>query len=310
MLGTRPEQHPPEKTVKAEVGQRLHALRVALVNVRRGSAPRLLAVLNCLPGRLAHGPHPMSRRSSTFSQLTPLRAMAGMLVLQCLAGGIAAAEAACAAPAVPPFDITGAAGWVHSPLSRLKRDTMYRVVQDGNDHVLRAEANGSASAFVHVQRADPAASPILRWRWRTDALIDDADNTDAKREDAPVRVIVGFDGDKSKLPEKEQRRFATAKKLSGRDVPYATLMYIWENRRPVDSIIDSAHTTRLKMIVVESGPQGVGSWRAYRRDLVKDYERAFGEKPGRIVGFAVMTDTDNTGAKAGGLYGALQLGCD
>jgi hypothetical protein len=235
--------------------------------------------------------------------------------LACLAILIAAAVApgssiACTASALPPFDATGASGWVHTPLSRLKRDTDYRAVQDGGDRVLQAKADGSASAFVHLQAADPAARPFLAWRWRTDALIGAADNRDAKREDAPLRVIVGFDGDKSKLPESEQRRFSMAKKLSGRDMPYATLMYIWENRQPVETVIHSAHTERLKMIVVESGAEGVGSWRSYQRNLVKDYERAFGERPGRIVGFAVMTDTDNTGAATTALYGALQLKCE
>lgn len=217
---------------------------------------------------------------------------------------------ACTASTLPPFDATGTSGWVHTPLSRLKRDTDYRAVRDGSDHVLQAKANGSASAFVHMQAADPTARPVLAWRWRTDALVSAADNKDAKREDAPVRVIVGFDGDKSKLPENEQRRFSMAKKLSGRDMPYATLMYIWENRQPVDTVIDSAHTERLKMIVVESGTQGVGNWRSYQRNLVKDYEKAFGERPGRILGFAVMTDTDNTGASVTALYGALQLKCE
>jgi hypothetical protein len=238
-----------------------------------------------------------------------VHAHAALALLLCATLAAPAVEAACTPVPLPAFDVTGAQGWVHTPLSRLKRDTVYRVTQDGAERVLRAEANGSASAFVHMQRVDPAQHPVLTWRWRTDALVADADNTNAKREDAPVRVIVGFDGDKTKLPDKEQRRFAQAKKLSGRDMPYATLMYIWENRQPVNTVIDSAHTTRLKMVVVESGPQGVGSWRSYQRNLVEDYQRAFGEPPGRILGFAVMTDTDNTGEKASALYGAMQLGC-
>jgi hypothetical protein len=63
------------------------------------------------------------------------------------------------------------------------------------------------------------------------------------------------------------------------------------------------------MIVVESGPGGLGGWRDYRRNLVEDYRRAFGGEPGRIVGMALMTDTDNTGASAEGLYGAIRLAC-
>ncbi|HEU5297229.1 MAG TPA: DUF3047 domain-containing protein [Burkholderiaceae bacterium] len=199
--------------------------------------------------------------------------------------------------------------WKHGPLSKLKRDTQYRIESDSGQSVLHAIADSSASAWVHLKRTDIAATPMLEWRWRTPALIVGAANEDPKREDAPVRVIIGFDGDKSKLPEKEQRYFERIKRLTGRDMPYAMLMYIWDNRNPVDMVVPSAHTSRIKMIVVESGSAGVGDWRSYRRNLAQDYERAFGERPGAVLGFGLMTDTDNTGEKAEGFYGALRLGC-
>jgi hypothetical protein len=232
----------------------------------------------------------------------------------CAAGGVAALAAigearaaACNPPVLPAFDASG--GWAHAPLSRLKRDTTYRTVTEDGRIVLRAVAERSASMWVHRGRIDVAAAPMLEWRWRVPALIAGAANEDPKREDAPVRVIIGFDGDKTTLPEQEQRRMARAKALSGRDVPYATLMYIWDNRNPVDMVVPSAHTSRLKMIVVESGAAGVGAWRSYRRDLARDYERAFGEKPKDVLGFALMTDTDNTDETAEGWYDALRLAC-
>jgi len=215
----------------------------------------------------------------------------------------------CAAQPLPGFDQTGSAGWGHVPLSRLKRDTVYSTVSEDGQLVLQANAQGSASAWVHLGRRDITATPLLEWRWRVPALIEGAANEDPSREDAPVRVIVGVDGDKSKLPEAEQRRMARAKTLSGRDMPYAMLMYIWDNKNAVDMIVPSAHTTRVKMIVAESGSANVGAWRSYRRDLAKDFERAFGEKPGPVLGFALMTDTDNTGQRTQGFYGPLRLTC-
>jgi hypothetical protein len=92
-------------------------------------------------------------------------------------------------------------------------------------------------------------------------------------------------------------------------MPYAMLMYIWDNRNPIETIVPSAHTSRVKMIVVESGGAGVGSWQTYRRNVGQDFERAFGEKPGAALGFGLMTDTDNTGETTEGFYGALRLGC-
>jgi hypothetical protein len=63
------------------------------------------------------------------------------------------------------------------------------------------------------------------------------------------------------------------------------------------------------MIVAESGAAGVGAWRSYQRNIAQDFERAFGEKPGKVLGFALMTDTDNTGETSEGFYGALRLSC-
>lgn len=217
------------------------------------------------------------------------------------------ASAECVPWSAPAFDAK--VGWKHVPLSKLKKDTVYAVEQDAGTPILRATAKGAASAFVHLSPHDPARAPVLEWRWRADALVEGADNTEPKKEDAPVRVIVGFDGDKSTLPDPEQRRFAIAKKAAGKDLPYATLMYIWEPRQPVGTVIPSAHTSQVKMIVAESGPSALGAWRDYRRDLVADYTRAFGAAPGRIVAIAVMTDTDNTGGKAEGRYGPIRLAC-
>jgi hypothetical protein len=224
-----------------------------------------------------------------------------------LAGSAGALAADCPARDLPAFDEGNA--WVHGPLSKLKRDTRYEVITEDGQRVLHASASGSASAWVLLRPFDIAPTPVLQWRWRVPALIKSAANEDPKREDAPVRVIIGFDGDRSKLPDGEQRYFARIKRLTGRDMPYAMLMYIWDNKNPLDTVVPSAHTSRVQMVVVESGAANVGTWRSYRRNVARDFERAFGEKPGKVLGFALMTDTDNTGENTEGFYGALRLAC-
>ena len=200
------------------------------------------------------------------------------------------------------------AGWAHQPLSKLKRDTVYTQAQEAGHAVLRGTADRSASLYVALIK--PASVPVsLKWRWKTDALVAGADNRDKQREDAPLRVLVAFDGDKTTLPEEEQKRFQRAKSLTGREGPYATLMYIWSDHVPVGTVIPSAHTRQVKMLVVASGPQGLGQWQSVQRRLVADYKRAFGNAPGRVLGVAVMTDTDNTGGKAVGEYGDIRLEC-
>jgi hypothetical protein len=201
------------------------------------------------------------------------------------------------------------AGWSHQPLSKLKRDTVYTVAQAEGRTVLRAAADRSASAYVALLKPPTAPPAVLSWRWKTDALVPGADNRDKSREDAPLRIIVAFDGDPKTLSDAEQRRGRRAKQLSGRDLPYAMLMYIWSDLVATETLIPSAHTSRVKMLAVASGANGLGAWQAVRRDIAADYRRAYGAEPGPVLGVAVMTDTDNTGAKAAGEYADLRFEC-
>jgi hypothetical protein len=95
--------------------------------------------------------------------------------------------------------------------------------------------------------------------------------------------------------------------LTGEPLPYATLMYVWSNQRPVDSVIVNARTDRVRKWVVESGDTRLKQWLSYQRDVRADFEKAFGEAPGRLVGIAIMTDADNTRSNVRAWYGDIHL---
>lgn len=237
-----------------------------------------------------------------------------LLVVAALAAGSAFAQGNAASPAKAcepralSFD-KDAGLWKHAPFSALKRDTVYTLLQEDGRTVLRGTAESGASLYT-AMLAPPVASPAgLSWRWKTDALVPGADNRDKSLEDAPLRVLAAFDGDKSTLPEAEQTRFKRAATLSGREPPFAVLMYLWTDHVPVGTVIPSAHTGQLKMLAVASGASGLGSWQAVQRNLADDYRRAYGTEPGPLLGVAVMTDTDNTRTQAVGHYSGLRIAC-
>ena len=199
-------------------------------------------------------------------------------------------------------------GWEPWILSPAKKKTRYDTRGQNGDTVIVAHAESSASGLARRMNIDPAALPWIEWRWRVDALIPGADNTDRYAEDSPVRVVLAFDGDRRKLPVRDQLFFEQAKLLSGgRDIPYATLMYIWENRQPVGTVLTNPHTSRVRKIVVGSGEDGLGHWQTYRRNIVEDYRRAYGYEPGRLIGIAIHTDTDNTRQSVSARYGKIRL---
>lgn len=109
------------------------------------------------------------------------------------------------------------------------------------------------------------------------------------------------------LPLHEKVLRETAKLLSGREMPYATLMYVWENRFPTGTVLASSFTGQVKMLVAGTGRDRIGAWKGFERNYVNDYRRAFGHEPGRLIGIGVMTDTDNTGESVEAFYGDIEL---
>jgi hypothetical protein len=199
------------------------------------------------------------------------------------------------------------AGWEPLILLRTKKETRYQLVSDQGSTVLHAKAVGASSGLMHKVSIDPGKQPWLTWRWKVANLVKSADNFHGATEDSPVRIVLGFDGDKDSLPFTDQIMFDTAKLLTGYDFPYATLMYIWENKAPVGTIIANSRSKRFQKVVAASGPDGVGQWHEFTRNIVEDYEKAFGEKPGRLIGIGVLTDTDNTGETVEAWYGDIRL---
>jgi hypothetical protein len=196
-------------------------------------------------------------------------------------------------------------GWRRWTLSKLKKPTSYKLVDYNGRTVVKARADASASGLVHRLDIDPREFPVLAWQWKTTALIKTADNRTRHLEDSPLRVVVTFAGDRDKLPLGERLFADNVKLLTKQEMPYATLMYIWENRASVGSVLPNLHTGRIKMIVAESGAGNVGAWQDIARNIYDDFRSAFGEEPGRITSIAVMTDTDNTGESVLAYYGDI-----
>ncbi|AOY92643.1 hypothetical protein BKK79_13320 [Cupriavidus sp. USMAA2-4] len=196
-------------------------------------------------------------------------------------------------------------GWHPWRINRNKTPTRYGLVAQQDQVVMHAQADASASGLYVPLTARDAG--MLRWAWRTRDVIRTADNTLGSREDAPLRVFVAFDGDKGNLSLKDQLMYEMARLTTGREMPYATLMYIWAGRRPAGSILPNPHTDRVRMIVADSGLAHTGEWRCHERDLRADYRKAFGQEPGRVIAVGIMTDTDNTRTRAESWYGDILL---
>jgi hypothetical protein len=198
-------------------------------------------------------------------------------------------------------------GWEPVRLTDRKKLTDYSLTDVDGIVVLHARAAGAASGLAQFTKFDIRSAPVVDWRWKVSALVEGADNRVAAKEDSPVRLLFAFDGDKSRLPFVERAIFYVTEKLSGRQLPYALLQYVWADTIPVGTVIEHPYTRRVRMLVVASGPGGVGKWQSLSRNVFDDFRHAFAEEPGDLVGVGVLTDTDNTGGSVEAWYGDIRF---
>ena len=226
---------------------------------------------------------------------------------------------ACAWQSPPSVSITGntatggfhfkpqdKAMWEVVPLPGKLR-TAFRLEERDQRIALLAHAQSSASMLRQRLNIAPDQLGRLHFDWQVENLMAQADMSQREHEDSPVRVILAFEGDRSKFSAKNAMLSELTQALTGEPLPYATLMYVWSNHHPLDSVIINPRTDRVRKWVLESGPQHLNQWRHYQRDIRADFEKAFGEPPGKLLALAIMTDSDNTQSNVRAWYGDIRL---
>ncbi len=169
------------------------------------------------------------------------------------------------------------------------RKTRFRVVEQGDDLVLRADSWRAAAGLWTRVTVDAPTSGRIAWRWKIERPVR---RTGREREkggdDYAARVFIVFGG-----------------AFAGPDT--RAVCYVWAQDLPVGSVFASPYTDNVAMIVVASGEDGVGEWANVERDFVSDYHAFFNELPATVSGVAVMVDTDNTWSEARTLFDDIVL---
>lgn len=209
-------------------------------------------------------------------------------------------------PFAQPSTNPSAAVWQHHKFPG-KQPTHYSyALIDGRPAVM-ASASSSASMLRHSVRVEPALLQDIIFSWKVKRLIPGADLTRRETHDSPVRMVLAFEGDRSEFSMKNAMLSELSLTLTGEAMPYATLMYVWCNACAKETLYVNPRTDRIREIVLETGPQHLGQWLDYQRDIQADYLKAFGHAPGALVGVGIMTDTDNTRQSTVAWYGPISL---
>lgn len=198
--------------------------------------------------------------------------------------------------------------WQPFAFAKIEAKTTYSVLHDPQQGaVLHAVANKSASAMRQIFEAPAEKLSTLRWSWKIGSLPVGGSSKHKDTDDYAARVYVAFKYDPSKVDVLTRLQFAIVRALYGQYPPVAALTYIVDRELPVGTIVDNPYTWRVKMIVVDDASV-LGQWRQFERNIVQDYQRAFGGPPTTpVAGIVVMTDADNTQSRAEAWYGPLSL---
>ena len=170
------------------------------------------------------------------------------------------------------------AGW-KTRGDQTEAERVYQVASENDHQFLHAVARADS-----VQIGIPVAFrlrdyPLLSWRWRVRELPAGADERNAATNDSAAGVYVVFKGG------------------LGGFLPRA-LKYVWSAREPCGSAFPSPRYSNTRIVVLESGTEGAGTWRTETVNVAEDYRRLFQSEPPDPQGIAVLTDADNTGSRA------------
>jgi hypothetical protein len=197
--------------------------------------------------------------------------------------------------------------WEPLTFPKIPTPTRYRAIQRNGRIVIEARSQGGASGLMHPLDIDPATYPWLTWQWQVEHALEGADVATKAGDDCAARIYVAFKFDGRNMNWWERFQYKTKRVLAGREIPGSAISYAWSNKGEAGSIIDSPYTRYTKLIVIESGNKLKGRWITERRNMVDDYRAAFGISPPAIMGIAIMSDTDNTGASVTAYYGDIRL---
>lgn len=203
---------------------------------------------------------------------------------------------------------TAGADWVHQTFGD-RKPTSYRPVWlQGRPAVLAHSVGGNSSLRKAVELPTGWGPQRLRFSWFVPQLNEAADLRDSDIDDAVARVVLVFDGDRTaRFTLRDHLMSELAQLVTGEPLPYATLIYVWDNLYPVGTVIANPQTTRIRQLVVESGSSHLGRWVDIERDVQADFRMAFDEPAGPLRSLGILSDANNTGATVDAWYGPVTL---
>ncbi len=215
-----------------------------------------------------------------------------------------------------PVDGSAASAWRFVGLPKSKADippTRFELATLQGERALKVSTRASYGTWVHDL---PSVNPgRLQWRWRLDQALTGGktkpDLFTKAGDDAALKVCVLFDHPLERVPFAERTLLRMARRISGEDLPAATLCYVWDSVYPAGTQGANPYTQRVRFINVQGKGAPLGQWQSESRDVAADFAQLFayelpqGAAVPLVRAVLIGADSDNTGAESVGWLKSL-----
>jgi hypothetical protein len=158
----------------------------------------------------------------------------------------------------------------------------FEIVSDGGQSVLRLKSAGESSTISRDLNGgiDLKETPIIKWSWKAIALPSGGNACQKETDDQAAQLYVAW--------------------LRSRIIGY-----IWDSTAPIGTICKSQKMHGVTYVIVASGAKQLGKWVAESRNVLRDFQRIYGETPDKPSTLALSIDSDDTGSNADSLIGTI-----
>jgi len=172
-----------------------------------------------------------------------------------------------------------------------KGKVLYEVVPQEKGGYLLAESKQACSGIFYKINFNPKDNPMISWKWKVIEFPKKSQSTGGgwlEKDDYAARVYVIFPA----------LIFTNIRCIE----------YVWDENLPKGTVMTSPYYGNIKLIVAESGAKRSKGWFSVERNLLEDYKKAFGSRPGAVGAMAIMTDADNSFSSAEAEYSDIKVG--
>jgi hypothetical protein len=156
----------------------------------------------------------------------------------------------------------------------------FSIQNDAHGKIIRLRSVKSSFGLERKVDIDATQFPFLQWTWKVNELPRGGDFRRATTDDQAAQVLVAFN----------DRRVLT---------------YLWDSSAPRNTIQSASNIPFMHIfaVVCRSGPSELNQWLSESRNVVEDYQRAFGHPPQRVEGIRLQINSQHTGSSAESYFG-------